>query len=139
MRGISLWSALESHKQSIINRIKEIDRLDELTDAFLTELVSDSIVKPLVLHFDQMTRQHRTENIPAERFPFDFDMEPGRSYPKSVVRLSIPYDGEEDLLTFAPRRFECTSSRGRGVIQFDVILFGYPDDADRVKNRVAEE
>jgi hypothetical protein len=127
------------HKLSVINRIKGVTELGQMTDSFCEGLIKKALVDPLVLHFHRMTRQTRTEEIDGSSFPGDFFVERGRRYPKSVVRLSIPFTGERDLLEYSPSTAGLTFPRGEisgNAIQFDTVMWGYPDDANRVKQEL---
>jgi hypothetical protein len=58
---------------------------------------------------------------------------------KQVARLSIPFAGEPTLLEYAPNPCGLTFPQGevRGnTLQFDVILWGNPDDAQRVRDEI---
>ncbi len=134
-----LSDALEAHKRSIINKIKSITDLNQMTDAFCGQIVKDALVEPLVLHFNRMTRQTRTEEIDGSLFPFDFSVERGRRYPKTVVRILIPFSGERDLLQYSPSTAGTTFPRGDvsgNMIHFDILMWGYADDASRVKQEL---
>jgi hypothetical protein len=134
-----LADRLDAHKRTIINKINGITDLDQMTDPFCERLIKDAIVEPLVLHFDRMTRQTRTEDIDGSFFPGDFFVERGRRYPKTVVRLSVPFTGERDLLEYSPSTAGLTFPRGEvsgNTIQFDILMWGYQDDANRVKQEL---
>lgn len=134
-----LSDALEAHKRSIINKIKGITDLNQMTDSFCERIVKEALVEPLVLHFDRMTRQTRTEEIDASLFPADYFVEHGRRYPKTIVRILIPFSGERDLLQYSPSTAGTTFPRGevRGdTIQFDILMWGHSDDANRVKQEL---
>jgi hypothetical protein len=139
-RGLS--DALEGHKRSIINKIKGITDLDQLTDAFCQRLVKEALIAPLVLHFDQMTKQTRTEQIDGSLFPGDFCVEHGSRYPKTVVRILVPFSGERDLIQYSPSTAGLTFPRGEvsgNKIQFDILMWGYADDASRVKEQLQSD
>jgi hypothetical protein len=144
-----LSDALENHKRSVLNKIRAIADLDQMTDAFLEGLVKKSLVEPLAIHFNQMTRKHRAETLDASYLPAgsmgarryarigDFPLEGGNS--KQVVRMTIPFSGEEDLLNFSPNSCGMTFPQGEvygRTIQFDVILWGTPEDGQRVKDDI---
>jgi hypothetical protein len=132
-----LSDALDAHKRTIINKIKAITDLDQMTDAFCQRIVKEGLIAPLVLHFDQMIRQTRTEQIDGSLFPGDFNVERGRYYPKTVVRIVVPFSGEGDLLKYSPSTAGLTFPRGEvsgDKIRFDILLWGYSDDATRVKH-----
>lgn len=134
-----LSDLLEGHKRSVLNRIKGVSDLSQLTDSFCEGLIKNALVEPLVLHFDRMTRQTRTEQIDGSLFPFDFYVERGRSYPKTVVRISVPFTGDPKLLEYSPSSAGLTFPRGEvngEAVQFDILMWGYPDDASRAKNEL---
>jgi hypothetical protein len=134
-----LSSTLDGHKRSFLNKIKSVTELDQMTDSFCESVIKGALVEPPVLHFDRMTRQTRTEEIDGSSFPGDFFVQRGKCYPKTVVRILIPFSGERDLLEFSPSTAGLTFPRGEvsgSTIQFDVVLWGYPDDASRVKQEL---
>ena len=134
-----LSDVLDAHKRDIINRIKSITDLDQMTDSFCERLVKDSLVEPLVLRFDQITRQTRTEEMDGSLFPGDFFVERGRHYPKTVVRMLIPFSGYPKLLEYSPSTAGLTFPRGEvygNTVQFDIIMWGYADDATRAKQEL---
>lgn len=144
-----LSDALERHKASIQNKIRSISDLDQMTDAFLEGLVKKSLVEPLAIQFGKMTRKHRAETLDASYLPAgtfgsrryarmgDFPLEGGNQ--KQVVRLTVPFTGEADLLNFAPNPCGMTFPQGEvhgKTIQFDVILWGTPEDGQRVRDDI---
>lgn len=140
-RQPGLNDILEGHKQRTIHTIKAISDLDQLNETFLARLVKDSLVEPLVFDFAAMSFATRTEQIPAEWFGFEFNVERGRSYPKTVARISIPFTGDRNLIEFTPN--ECTLNFPIGEVsgnkvQFDIILWGHSDDEQRAKQRIEE-
>ena len=102
----SLFDILCHHEQQTINRIKNIASLEDMTDSFLTSLVRDSLVEPLTIHFDRMTRKLRTEQIDGSEFPFDFSVRRGMKYPKTVARIWIPFSGDSQLLRLCAERIQ---------------------------------
>jgi hypothetical protein len=136
-RGLS--DALDAHKRTVINKIKGITDPNQMTEPACERIIKEALVAPLVLHFDRMTRQTRTEEIDGSSFPGDFFIERGRRYPKTVVRILVPFSGERDLLQYSPSTAGLTFPRGEvsgNTIQFDILMWGYPDDANRVKQEL---
>jgi hypothetical protein len=144
-----LSDALERHKHSILNKVRAISDLDQMNDTFLEALVKKTLVAPLTIHFDKMTRKLRTETLDASYLPAgsmgarryarmgEFPLEGGNQ--KQVARLTIPFSGEADLLKFSPNRCGLTFPQGEvhgQTIQFDVILWGSTEDAQRVKDEI---
>lgn len=144
-----LSDALERHKHSIINKIRGISDLDQMTDAFLERLVKESLIEPLNIQFNKITKKLRSERLDASYVPDgsmgarryarmgDFPLEGGNQ--KQVARLTVPFSGEEDLLKFSPNPCGITFPQGEvygKTIQFDVILWGTPEDGQRVKDEI---
>ncbi len=138
-RQPSLSDVLDAHKRGVINEIRSISDLDQMTDSFLERLVKDSLVEPLAIPFDKMTRKLRAEEFDGSAFPGDFNVQRGHRYPKQVARISVPFSGDPKLLEYTPNQSTLSFPRGEvsgDTIQFDVILWGYHDDASRVKEQV---
>jgi hypothetical protein len=144
-----LSDVLENHKRGILNKIRGITDLNQMSDAFLERLVKDSLVEPVAIHFDKMTRKLRTETLDASYLPEgsmgarrfrsmgNFELEGGNQ--KQVARLTIPFTGDPALLKFSPRTCGLTLPQGEvsgHTIQLDVILWGTPEDAQRVKDEI---
>jgi hypothetical protein len=145
----SLSSVLENHKRATLNKIECISDLDQMTDAFLQRLVKDSVVEPLAILFDKKTRKLRTEGLDGSVIPensmagrmrrsglfSDAELFGEGGNKKQVARLSIPFTGDRTLLQYAPNPCGLNFPKGEvngNTIQFDVILWGSPDDAQRV-------
>jgi hypothetical protein len=130
-RQPGLSDVLEGHKQRILQRIRGISDLGQMTEAFLEHLVKDSLVGLLTIHFDRMTRTPRTEEFDARELPPEqrFGSEPGRRYQRQVARIAIPFTGEAELLQYTPNH--CNGNFPSGdvygdKIEFDVV-FWRPD------------
>lgn len=139
-REPGLSDLLDAHKRTIRDKIKAISDLDTMTDQFLEKLVKDSLVAPLAIQFDRMTKKFRTEQFDGAELPFEQVGDRGRSYPRQIARLSIPFTGDRKLLEYTPiptpskeyPRGEVSGS----TILFDVVLWGSPDDAQRVPREI---
>lgn len=148
-----LSDVLEGHKRRILDKVRSISDLDQMTDSFLERLVKESLVEPLFIHLDRMTRKLRTEEFDGSVIPYNsmagrmlrsgrFDESEVFSVggnKRQVARLSIPFAGDPTLLKYAPNPCGLTFPQGEvygDTIQFDVILWGIPDDAQRVKDEI---
>lgn len=148
-----LSDVLEGHKRLILGKVRSISELDQMTDSFLELLVKESLVEPLAIHFDRMTRKLRTEKIDSSVIPHnsiagrmlrsgvfeDSELLDEGGNKRQVARLSIPFAGDPALLNYAPNPCGMTSPQGDiygNTIQFDVILWGTPDDTQRVKDDI---
>jgi hypothetical protein len=139
-----LYDVLEARKRLLVNQIAVIASLDEMTDKFLTELVQKSLIRPLTLaRREDYTREGRTEVFAAHEIPDHFSFDPirGQRYPKTVFRISVPFTGNPDLFTIVPSGGDFKPPVGQisgSEVQFDVVLWGYEDDAQRAEKRITE-
>jgi len=149
-----LSDLLERHKRGVLSKIKNISDLDQMTDSFLEHLVKESLVEPITIQFDKITKKLRTDELDSSMIPqnsmagrmlrsgrFDGSELLGQmGSQKQVARLSIPFTGDPTLLQYAPNPCGLTFPQGEvsgNTIQFDVILWGSsPDDDQRVKDDV---
>jgi hypothetical protein len=125
-----LSDALDAHKRTVINKIKSVTSLKAMTDSFLAGLVREALVKPLVidLSYDNIRKEFRDEEVETRRGYFQ----------ARVARLSIPFEGEEDLLQYCPRTWGLTFPQGEvcgNKIQFDVIMSG-EQSGEQVKEEI---
>ncbi len=147
-----LSSVLEERRRCIVEKIRKISDLAQMTDSFLEQLVKDSLIEPLVIQFDRMTRNYRTEKVGRSATPDNsmagpmlasgrFDDENEGVVCKDVInrmvaRMSIPFIGDPTLLEYAPNPCGMTFPKGEVIgktVQFDVILWDTPDDTQREK------
>src|SRR5438034_9067093 len=71
-------------------------------EKYIDHLVSRFTIEPLVLHFDNVEASSKEKMIPAERFPFNFNVYRGKSYPKPVIKYHLPVTGDLNLLRCMP-------------------------------------
>ncbi len=93
-------------------------------EEYVQELLDEFEVERLVIRFDDMHASSREVEIEAERFPFDFDVRPGKRYKKPVVRFHLPFDGNEQLLRCIPStriRWTIEVTLETGELVFEVI------------------
>ncbi|MDT8067935.1 MAG: hypothetical protein ROO76_07170 [Terriglobia bacterium] len=124
---------LEELRQTIRNEDETfIVNVDE--SKYIEHLVSKYSIDPLELHFDHIEVSVHEEMIPAEHFPFDFNVYEGKSYPKPVIKYHLPVTGDLGLLRCIPNpRVLMTYpvSLENGAVCFDIVDFY--NDADRIK------
>lgn len=97
-------------------------------------LISRYTVNVLEIKWDEVRVSSREEMIMAERFPGDFNVYAGKSYPKQIVTYHLPISGDQDLLRFAPSsRILWTTEVGisSGSITFDIV--NWRDDPQEIK------
>jgi hypothetical protein len=114
---------------------------------YVEHLVSQGSIDPLVLHFDRKEASSREEMIPAERFPGQFNVFAGRSYPKPIITYHVPVSGDLGLLRCVPNPRLLVTHTVRleaGAISFEFVDF-YGDaeqirrDADNVLDTLKQQ
>ena len=65
---------------------------------YIDHLVSKYSISPVEIHKDQLTVSTYEAQIPAERFPFNYNVRSGKSYPKDVIKYHLPFSGDQQLL-----------------------------------------
>lgn len=102
---------------------------------FAEFLIQNHLIDFPVFYFDNIQVESLEQDIPAEFFPFSFDVQQGKSYKKSVIRYYIPYSGSIEILRF--RGSTCSMTGGVDIntiqnkIYIDIIKFY--DDANKIK------
>lgn len=96
---------LEENNQNIQSRIeKESENyiLNVNETEYINHLSSDFTIDTPRIDFESASVTSYEKQIPAKRFPRDFYVRQGESYPKQVVAYHLPYDGNADLLRYTP-------------------------------------
>ena len=107
--------------------------------AYVEYLLAKYHVDPLVFDWDNRSLSEREERITAERFPWDFHVIQGKSYPKQVITYHVPLSGEIELLRRTPTGRILWTSEVRiagNQMQFDVI--NWRDDPEVIKREADE-
>jgi hypothetical protein len=127
-------SRLESLKQTIHGE-REDYLVNVNENEYVEHLLSLYCVEPLKLDFDNIEGSSREEMIPAERFPHNFAVFEGESYPKQVITYHVPVSGDLNLLRCIPNPRVLNTykvSLEGDAICFDIVdLYG---GASRVKS-----
>ena len=132
-KGFDLSQVLDAHEKCILDKVKSISDIEQLTDNFLSKLVDDSLVKPVFLKTNQKTRKTKTEYFNAFQLPCNIGMSSHYSnekYPKTVATICIPFEGDPKLLQHCPNSYHLNFPFGQVVgktIQFDVVFWGESD------------
>lgn len=88
---------VEKESDDYLLNVNEIEYVNYLKERFTVE--------SLELKFKDMFVSTTEKEIPAERFPFSFDVRPGHSYKKDAIKYHIPYIGNQELLRCKPSAF----------------------------------
>ncbi|PER97021.1 hypothetical protein [Bacillus cereus] len=90
----ALSNSIQQEKESYILNVNE--------EEYINYKVAQSTVEPLNIQFNQMYAEQKEEMIPAEMYPNHFFVVSGNSYPRMVLYLHIPVEGNMDLLEYTP-------------------------------------
>ncbi|MCA9996747.1 MAG: hypothetical protein KDE56_13400 [Anaerolineales bacterium] len=124
-----LKAQIEGEKDDYILNVNEEEYIDHLVNQYETE--------NLELNFEEVSVSTQEKSIPAERFPsfVSFNISPGRSYTKDIIKYHIPFDGDKTLLRCLPNpRSHWTIEV---TIEGDCLCFeiiNFYSEASRIKN-----
>jgi len=100
---------LRNYLETKIDRI--IASIDTETDDYISNVnetdyvafkVSKAEVEEIVIHDDKLYVSSSEQMIPAEYFSPLFNVYPGKSYKKDVIKFHVPFSGNKDLLFCIP-------------------------------------
>lgn len=123
---ITLIHSIESENESYILNVNESDYIEHKYSQFLIDLVD--------IHISDIYASSSEQLIPAEQFPRGFNVYPGKSYKKTVIRFHIPFSGNPELLKYTPsKRFQ--RSIDVQIIGNDICfeMINFYDDVELIK------
>ncbi|SHN66614.1 hypothetical protein [Desulfovibrio litoralis] len=102
---IELSEYLNSNRASILKSIEDetkdyILNVNELD--YVKHMLDRAKIDPLEIHTDQITVSSSEKMIPAEDYPYNFHVELGKSYKKTVFKFYVPFSGDKNLLRCKP-------------------------------------
>ena len=100
-----LRSYLETKKDRVIANIgSETDDyiLNVNETDYVTFKVSQAEVEEIAIHDEKVYASSSEQMIPAEYFSRLFNVSPGNSYKKDVIKFHVPFSGNKDLLSCIP-------------------------------------
>jgi hypothetical protein len=72
---------------------------------YTAHLVDLYQMESITLLTDQVYASEREELIPAERYPSNYFVVAGKSYPRQVITFHFPYSGDKRLLKIKPSQY----------------------------------
>lgn len=100
---------------------EEVQRQDESyvlnvnVDEYVEHLIDRYVLDIPELHRSGVFVESGERMIPAEQFPFSFNVYAGKSYPRPVLTYHVPFSGDMQLLRYTP------SSRIAWSMDMDVV------------------
>lgn len=148
--GISMYGEIKIFSEKTFNQYEmnlmrtiksNIDGLDKNyllnvnEEEYIKYLVAEINFEPLEIHFDKIYVSSYEKDIPAELFPFNYNVYAGKSYRKQIVKYHIPFSGDKELLLCKPNPFIMWTQKillENGCISFEVINFD--DNPNSIKS-----
>ena len=96
---------LEQRKLSVIQSIQNEDDnylLNVNENDYFKHKLSLAYVDPLQIHEEKIYASSSEQMIPAEQFPFSFNVREGKIYKQQVIKFHIPFSGIIDLVICRP-------------------------------------
>ncbi len=115
----TIKNKIDSESEEFILNVNEVEFVNFLLKSHLIELPT--------LHFDSVQIDSYEREIPAEQFPFSFNVSPNKKYPRDIIRFHIPYSGNIKLLSNRPTQYTLSGgmevSLNEGAIVLEYINF----------------
>jgi hypothetical protein len=124
----SLKSAIDGESDDYLLNVNEL--------TYVEHLVSRHLIDPPAIHFDQMTVDSYEDDIPAEYFPFSYNVYKGQAYKQEVIQFFIACTGDINLLYYTPSNIIPMSRGGNFHIQNDTIvteIIKFSNSAEEIK------
>ena len=101
-------------------------------ERYVNHIVDEFRLEPVTFRWDDIQATPDETQVPAERLPFNFLGEPGRSYKKPVYRIHLPFDGDAELIKYRPSRYILQTLPGRASGR--EVVWEVPDLHDGTEN-----
>ena len=118
-------SSIGSEKDDYILNVNESD--------YISFKVSEAEVEEIVIYDDKLYASSSERMIPAEYFSRLFNVSPGNSYKKDVIKFHIPFSGNKDLLSCIPSsRIMWSMDIEVNEDEFCFEVINFSDDVDSI-------
>ncbi len=127
---------LETEKNNLHLRIeneKEDYLLNVNEEEYIKYTTSQCFIEPPTILIENIYASSLEKNVPAEHFPWDFNVLPGKSYKKNIIKFSIPFEGNSELFRFRPSTYIVWTQKieiSNDEISFEIINFR--DDVNEI-------
>lgn len=128
--------------KSSVDRETEDYILNVNETEYVKHLATKHRLSPPIIHFDNVYADSYERDIPAEHFPGNFNVYPGKSYKKEVIQYFIPVSGNTHLLKYAPANTFYIGGGGDFEIQDDTIVtefVNFANDVEEIKRKYLSE
>ncbi len=128
---------IENQKRQIVSEINsQPDNyiLNVNKKEYIEHLVSKYTIPPIELHREQLSASTYEAQIPAERHPSLYWVEPGESYARDVIKFHLPFTGDPQLLKVRASTHSLSARRitvEDNYISFEIINFNL--EPERIK------
>lgn len=118
--GLSLIENRKSQMVSAITSQSDNYILNVNKTEYIEYLISEFTIPPIEIHRNQLSVSTYEAQIPAEIHPNSYNVYPGKSYKRVVIKYYLPFAGDPRLLEVKPLPF---SSGPRITVEEDSICF----------------
>ena len=134
---IDLRSFLESKLNRALDMIENEQEdyiLNVNVDEFIEHISSFAFVEPLCVNYDNVEVSRSEALVPAELFPENYYVKPGKNYKKDIMKFHIPFSGDRDLFRCRPSTYtlwtmDLEISKDEVIIE----IINFDDDAMKIK------
>lgn len=119
-------SFIGRESENYVLNVNETEYIDYLVNEFTVDIPD--------IDFENVFISNNKKQIPAEQFPFGFNVRRGESYPKQVIVYHLPYTGNTDLLRCSPSQRILWTTKvflEDQSLCFEIVNFGY--NAEEIK------
>jgi len=113
---VAIVGAIESQSEDYLLNVNE--------EEYVQQLVNQHTIIPLTFDREALTTTPFEAEIPAERHSREYDVRPGRSYTRQVIKFHLPYMGSRLLLRCVPSSrmlWSHSVEADETTISFDII------------------
>ena len=114
----SIKSKIESEVEDYLLNVNQTEYCEYLASQYLVDIPE--------LHFNEVQVDSYEKDIPTDRFPNSFHVNPGETYKENVIRFHVPYSGDIKLLRFRPTTFTLSGGMNMNTMG-DALIFEYID------------
>lgn len=122
-------ATIKNESDEYVLSVSEIEYRQHLVEKFT--------ISPPTLHVGDATMDQEERMVPAERFPFNYNVVQGKSYPRPAYVIHVPVSGDTYLLSYRPSTRLVWSYPVRlhnEDLVFEVVLF--TEDGSRIKQEI---
>ncbi|MBF2707803.1 hypothetical protein [Flavobacterium soyangense] len=131
----TIKSIIENEKEDYILNVNITDYIEHFVSKYKLEIPE--------IHFEEVYADSYEDEVPAEYFPFNYNVYQGEVYKKEIIQFFIPCSGNVNLLNYTPAsRYFIGSSGSNFEVRKDTIVtefINFSNDADEINKQFKNE